>query len=297
MRDLRDFSVGEWARLLPLQHAFKQVRNDLVLHAYQRRPAAGEAAFIAQCAALSGTSIGLIVAFEQPWALDWLLAMARRNVRNCTLLVFDNSRRESARADIAAVCARHGAPYLALPSNRTRHVNRSHGMAMSWVYERIVRALEPETFGFLDHDLIPVVPLDMRERIGTQDCFGKLNDSRWSWQLWAGYCFYRHARVRALPMNFLYDFSRGLDTGGRNWPWLYRRLARDTLRFAASDYLELCLPATGERRTVEVVDERWLHIGGVSYNNNFAAKQAFIEGIAAALAEGTPWSALLPAQG
>jgi len=292
MRDLKNFTAVEWLKLTPLHHAIKQWRNDLMLLAYRHRQAVGEQTFLADCARLRGRNIALVIAFEQPWALDWLLAKSKQNLQDCTVLVFDNSLRREARAEIAAVCAKHGTPYLSLPSNRTLHVNRSHGLAMSWVFHRIVRAIEPATFAFLDHDLIPVLPMQLEERLGAQDCFGLINDSAWAWQLWAGYCLFRYAKVRDLPMNFLYDFSRGLDTGGRNWPWLYRHLEHHSLRFAENTLLTVANPVDGERREVQVVDGRWVHIGGISYNNNADAKRQFFENLASAIDQGKSWEAL-----
>jgi hypothetical protein len=289
MRSLRNFSAREWLQLLPLQHALKQIRNDAWLAAYQRRKPRELRSFLAQTRKLAGQDVLLVIAFEQPWALGWLLKMARRHLAGTTVLVFDNSRRADARASIEQVCREHGAPYLPLPLNRTRHVNRSHGMAMSWVYRNVVREIRPRLFGYIDHDLIPVAPLRVSDRTGSQPLYGLPVNSPWAWQLWAGYCLFRYADVAGKRLNFLYDFSQGLDTGGRNWHSLYRMQERGRLRFAPSQLVEVRDPVTGNAAQVQIIDDAWLHIGGISYNENFKSKSELCEHLAEAFDQGRSW--------
>jgi hypothetical protein len=287
MRQLHQFTPAEWLRLEPVSQGIKQVRNDLLLRHYLRARPPEVADFLRRQAGLRGRDIAIVIAFEQPWALDWLLGMARRNLPQLQVLVFDNSRDAAKRAEIAGVCGRHGAPCLGLPPYRTRHVNRSHGMAMSWIFHNVVQPLQPATFGYLDHDLIPVRPRPPQEVLAGQPVFGMVNaGNHGHWSLWAGYCFYRFDAVSGRPLNFLYDFSRGLDTGGRNWNPVYRGLQRASLRFAPQEFVQLRLPGGGEARKVELVDAGWIHVGGVSYNDNFATKFAFFDALKQALESG-----------
>jgi hypothetical protein len=290
MRNLHNFAAREWLQLLPLQHALKQLRNDVWLAAYERRQPEELQAFLQQARAFEGRNVLISVAFEQPWVLGWQLRMARRHLADATVLVLDNSRRPQARQDIERVCREQGAPYLALPPNPTRHVNRSHGMAMAWIYRNVVQQVKPRLFGFIDHDLIPLAEMSMAERISGQPCFGMPVESRWAWQLWAGYCMFDLQAVSDLPLNFLYDFSNGLDTGGRNWRPLYARLDKQRLRFGHSTVEEVCDPVTGEAAALQIVDDRWLHIGGISYNDNFSSKEELSRRLAAAFDEGLDWA-------
>ena len=293
MRDLSNFTAKEWLRLLPLQHALKQVRNDVFLAIYKKiRPKALQS-FLTETQKLKGKNIALIIAFEQPWALDWLLRMAQRNLIDATVLVFDNSRRAAARIDIERVCRDHGVPYLGLPANPTRHANRSHGMAMTWVFYNVVRAIQPRMFAFLDHDLIPVKKIALAERLAGQPFFGKVKVKEWGWHLWAGYCMYDFPFVAGLPLNFLYDFSQKLDTGGRNWNCLYRQYDRQQLRLAESEFMTVMDAITAEPRSVEVVDHSWFHISAIGYNDGFRSKRQFCERLALGLDQGKSWSDLL----
>jgi hypothetical protein len=292
LRDLKNFSAGEWLRFVPLEVAFKQARNDVRLAIYKKiRPKALDS-FLVGTERFRDRPVALVVAFEQPWALDWLLRMAQRNLADTTVLVFDNSRRDAARRDIERVCRNRGVPYLALPVNRTQHVNRSHGMAMTWIFHNVVRAIRPRLFAFIDHDLIPVRRTGLSERLADQPFYGKLRASAWAWQLWAGYCLFDFSTVAGLPMNFLYDFSQKLDTGGRNWDCLYRNYGRERLRFAGSRYVDVRDPVTGISQPMEIVDDRWLHIGSIGYNDNFRSKSEFCGNLAHAMDEGARWPQL-----
>ena len=287
MRELRHYRAGEWLRLRPAVEGARQWRNDLWLDRYTRRPAEDEARFLRSLGPLTGRTILAVIAFEQPLALEWLLRSLERLAGSAVPLVFDNSRDATRRAEIAALCARLGVGCLALPPQRTRHVNRSHGLAMTWVHRRILAPLQPAMFGFVDHDMILARPLDLTARLANQPCYGVLNEGRHGcWNLWAGYCFYRTRDLPDLPLNFLYDFSRGLDTGGRNWPGLYRRLDRRELAFAPRSDVSLTDPLSGTGRPVECVDGAWLHLGGAGYNDHFSRKQAFFAHLAERLASG-----------
>src|SRR2546428_30194 len=115
MRDLKEFSGTEWLRLTPLVHGFKQFRNDLVQAVFNRRHPAALDHFLHDAARFRDRDVLLVVAFEQPWVLDWLIRMARRHLKDAELLVFDNSRRPDARTGIERVCRERGVPCLAVP--------------------------------------------------------------------------------------------------------------------------------------------------------------------------------------
>jgi hypothetical protein len=294
MRDLGKFTAKEWLVLKPLGFALRHLRNKIWQSLYKKVRPKELAGFLDDARQFEGKNIALVIAFEQPWALDWLLRMSRRNLSDTTVLVFDNSRRASAKLEIERVCRANGAPYLALPANPTRHVNRSHGMAMTWVFHNVVRAIKPRLFAFLDHDLIPVERISLAERLGGQPFYGWLRVSPWNcWNLWAGYCVYNFSSVAEAPLDFLYDFSMKLDTGGRNWYCLYQKYDRTQLRLCGAEKATVRDPVTEESRSVQMVDHSWFHIGSISYNDNFRSKFEFCEHLAQALDQGTSWSALL----
>jgi hypothetical protein len=280
MRNPTEFSAFEWLKFLPVQHALKEIRNDAWLALYKKTRADKLDEFLEKNKYLENKNIVLVIAFELPWVLNWLLQKANKNVTDMTVLVFDNSRDPKKRIEIEQVCNTNGAPYLALPANPTRHVNRSHGLAMTWVYYNVVRLINPRIFGFIDHDLIPVRKVTIEDKLSDQPVYGLVNEGKLGfWSLWAGYCFFDHAQTKGKSINFLYDFSRDLDTGGRNWASLYRELNHQTLRCAVSENLSLKGPLVTNPRLVQFIDQNWLHIGGISYSDNSREDIEFFKGL------------------
>lgn len=289
MRDIDQYSISEFLSLTPVKHLLKQWRNDVVLRLYLQKEAESEAAFIEQYQLLSNKKVYVVIAFEQVQVLEWLLFMAQQHIRDATMMVFDNSIRGSCREAIKKLCQQQAVTYLALPLNLTRHVNRSHGMAMTWVYERIIKRIEPNIFCFLDHDMVPVAPVDLALSMKDQNLYGLPNVSDWGWNLWAGYSMFKYQDIQNHQVNFLYDFANGLDTGGRNWRYLYQQYPYESLRFAESKNVETVLQFNNANITVQIIDDQWMHIGGVSYNNNYASKADCIKVVMDALYNGMTW--------
>jgi len=275
MKSLSQFSILETLQLSPLWLFLKQLRNDVWLSWYKSKEALGEKDFLTQNQHLANKNILIVIAFEQPKVLEWLFEFANKNLVDFQLMIFDNSRTDPLRDAVKNVCIQYGVPYLGLPLNTSRHPNRSHGMAMTWVFERIIKKIKPSWFGYLDHDMVPIAPIGSAFIHSQQPFYGMLNSGHDCWNLWAGYCFFNYEKVKNLPLNFLYDFSMGLDTGGRNWHCMYKNYANQNVQFAPNVYQDVKVDQT--QATIQLVDGQWLHIGGVSYNNNLASKEAFYE--------------------
>jgi len=285
VRKLKDYSKQEFFRIKPLDHFLIEVCNDALQFGFCKWKPRLYDRFIKDAEHLKGKDIGLVVAYEQPWALDWLIRMAARNLKG-TLLVFDNSRSAEARVEIEKVCRGFGVPYLGLPPSPTKHPNRSHGMAMTYIFHNVVRVIQPKSFTFIDHDLIPMEEIELGGSLLDQPFYGLPNDSKWAWSLWAGYCAYDFSAVGKLPLNFLNDFSIGLDTGGRNWRPLYRKYDRWGLRFGTWHLAQIEDPLNGTPRPVDVIDGNWIHIGGAGYSSKFKETLDFYERLATAAEEG-----------
>ena len=178
----------DWFKFKPINFAFKQIRNDIWLEAYVSRKPVRLEEFLEQTQSLKGKSVIAIVAFEQPWALNWLLQMAKKNLRESSVLVFDNSRNSALRDEIEAVCIANNVLYFSLPENPTKHVNRSHGMAMSWIFDNVITTIKPKQFAFIDHDLIPVSHVDFSNALESQPFFGRRGGKMLDyWSLWKRY--------------------------------------------------------------------------------------------------------------
>jgi len=215
-----------------------------------------------------------VVAFNTPWVIDALTKGWQTYSSGMQLVVVDNSNSAAARQSIEKVCKTRGVPYFGLPGNPERNPGRSHGISMNWIYYNIVRPLKPEAFGFLDHDCLPIAPLDFSARMGGKTAYGLkwLSESNYmftraaddqGWFLWAGFCFFRFRDVDGLPLDFRGNGRIGLDTGGGNWEPIYSRLSPEHFEFAEEDGLHLHLGQV--EATYEILDRAMLHVGGASY--------------------------------
>jgi hypothetical protein len=165
---------------------------------------------------------------------------------------------------------------------------------MQWVFRNIVRRIQPKRFGYIDHDLIPIRSVSIEELAGDQSFYGLLRpryenrvDKR-AWSLWAGYCVFDYRAVSGLPLNFLYDFSIGLDTGGQNYHVLYKNYDKNKIRFATAINMSSRLPG-GLGNKLQVFDGCWYHIGSIGYNNNFDSKAILCKAIADAFEKDSCW--------
>ena len=200
MRDLAKYSTGDWLRLRPFVERGKQLRYDFVLQKFLKIKPAGMEEFLAANARLKGKNIVCVIGFEQPELLSFSLKLAARHLTDATVIILDNSRRKESRAQIENVCRTHGAPYLGLPENPSRHPNRNHGMAMTWIWHNVVKPLQPGIAGFIDHDVIPTKRVELKQLLAGQPLYGVPNVSRFGWSLWAGFCFYDFVQVGAVPL-------------------------------------------------------------------------------------------------
>lgn len=299
MRELYRYSSKDWLRFKPIIYWVRGLRNRIFLYWYVGNIPKEYNDFMGKNHHLKGKNIIIAISFEQPWVIRWLGEAAQKNILDAELIIFDNSMKLSSRASIRQACEDIGIPYFGLPKNPTSHVNRSHSLAMQWIYENFIVKIKPEIFAFIDHDLIPIKHVEIGRKINNQDFYGLLrpggeneHDPR-AWSLWAGYCIFKYNSVMNTHMNFMYDFSRGLDTGGGNYETLYRHYEKNQLKFPAVYDVQLNIEPFGIVSEIQQVDEEWYHIGSVGYNENMQSKEEYVKSIANTLANGSSWDDLV----
>jgi hypothetical protein len=263
MRPEFDYSGADWLRGKPLLDGFKLRRNELISSGFrQKRPTSLET-FLADNADRVRSQVTIAIAFNTPWVIDLLLRTTRLHLKG-PLVIVDNSRDAAARLAIETMCRDRDVPYIGLPSNPERHPCRSHGIAMNWVYYNLISAWKPGLFGYLDHDLFPLAAIDPAERLAGRAAYGKPNESRWGWNLWAGYCFFDRRKIERFRPDFNHDVPRHLDTGGRNWMRIYRHLAEGEYGFSEIEQIPVDAVQDGERLRIQSLDGA-LHVGGASF--------------------------------
>jgi hypothetical protein len=211
----------------------------------------------------------ITIAFNNVQTLQRQIHFIQKYIRgHYNYIVADNSTDKAASVAIETLCAQHKIAYIRLPKNYLTHTlsgSYSHGAALNWAYRRIIRKRQAHCFGFLDHDLFPIRPIDPTAALQRQPLYGWKIQRGNCWYLWAGFCFFRSSFVQNRKMDFLPAKPHNiyLDTGGGNWYAIYSQLNEITLTTAAYRY-EL-IDKTENRddhwadNMVEYFDETWLH--------------------------------------
>ncbi|MGU3496951.1 hypothetical protein ACLBXM_23155 [Xanthobacteraceae bacterium A53D] len=282
MRALKDYSPREWLAAAPLVHGLRRGRNVLVDRIYRGRTADGQTALIERlkAEARQAPAMAFTIAFNLPEAVALLADGMARFAPGIPLVVCDNSSRPEARAAIAALCAERGLFYCPLPPSPFKggkNGSRSHGVALNWVWQVLIRPVAPKVFALLDHDLVPLAPVDLPALVAGQPAYGMVrHGTRFGgWYLWPGYSVFDFAAVKALPLDFGTDTPLTLDTGGQNWGVLYRRQDLSAQQQATTRTAWIVDPETGTREPYLLADA-WLHVGGAGHRGGGAAALATV---------------------
>ena len=271
MKPVIAYTDDDWLHLRPLTHFIKTLRYRVVDRRYLRRPApTGDLAALRRL--IRGKKLLITVAFSDPQAIDWQARLVHRHVPHALHLIADNSPDDASANAISAFAAQHGVPYLRLPANPWHKGSRSHGIALNWLWQNLLRPGEPEMFGFLDHDIFPTAPDDPFTALGTQDFYGVVRPAGACWFLWAGFSFFRFGRVRDKKLDFGQDWFNGLDTGGGNWRSLYRFVDRASVREAATTFVPFKPGITVADGPIQWVGP-WLHEIGMMGREDLAREK------------------------
>jgi hypothetical protein len=228
---LSEYAWPDLLRLQPLVHACKSARYAIIDRRYlaTRLP---DDLLVPVRRAVQGKDVLITIAFNDPDLIDWQLRLCFKFLPPRLHLIADNSNDAGAASNISKIAAAHGAFYLKLPDNpwtSKGNGSRSHGAAMNFIWQHVVRPGAPRAFGFLDHDLFPTAPDDPFALLNQHDWYGDFRFANVRWFLWAGYCFFRFDAVRGQPLDFGLDWFAGLDTGGANFEVLYKNFDRSRL--------------------------------------------------------------------
>lgn len=173
-------------------------------------------------------------------------------------LIADNSSAPAAQEQICTLCRQQGVSYLRLPPDP--HLGQSgsdsHGRAMNWVWEQVLRPRGADFFGFLDHDIYPIRETSLMARLHAQPFWGHLQERGERWYLWPGLCFFARSAVAGRRLNFLP--IPGLDTGGGNWPVLYANRATTGFEFPVRELRPLREGDCIQADCYEMLGD-WLH--------------------------------------
>lgn len=200
--------------------------------------------------------------------------------------VADNSSDRAARRSLRELCRARGIPYVGLPRSpfTGRDPSRSHAEALNFVARHLAGAVGAEVVGFLDHDVFPMRPTSVVERMGPAVAYGRPQERAGTPYLWPGLLF---LRVNAVDLRRC-DFHpwQGGDTGAGLYPLVYRGLRPEQMTLTTSE----SHPLRGDGTERYEIFDDWVHTMNASYWKPVAPKEDIVVDLLAriAIAEGRP---------
>lgn len=207
----------------------------------------------------------ITVAFNNAELIRLQHKFVEKNVRDPhQQIIVDNSTRPEVRKEIFDFCKENGLTYFGMPKNLLNKVggSYSHAMTMNYTFRRLISNRQPYAFGQIDHDLFPIRPLSILDKLESQPVYGPLRDRGNEWYLSAIMSFFRFDFVQNKKVDFMpvTPTTTYLDSGGGNWYDIYSRLDKQRLIFP-----DECIEALREggdrhRDSLEYFDgKNWLH--------------------------------------
>ncbi|MGQ3674851.1 hypothetical protein ACT6QH_05050 [Xanthobacter sp. TB0139] len=266
-------SLGGLVASVPGLHWLNHARYMVLDRAYWAVSAPGQAEMVAQLQARRERPLALTIAYNVPEAVDFLAEAMARCAPDTPFLICDNSSEPEARAALSEIAKQRGVLYLSLPQAPFVRVRsaRSHAAAANWVFHNIIRKVRPRTFAFLDHDLIPLAPVDFSALVAHQPAYGLYRPSARTdaWYLWPGFAVFDRA-IAGKSLDFGPDRLLATDTGGRNWYALYRHMNRKEMAWPKVRTVRVPQP-DGSYSEPKMLVNGWLHVGGASYRGGVTA--------------------------
>ncbi len=213
------------------------------------------------------------IAFNNPMVIEHQICLVRKYVQgNYNYIVADNSTDKAASQQIKLLCQNANVPYIRLPKNRLGIISASysHAASLNWVYKKIIKPNRPTYFGFIDHDLFPIRPFCIEEKLKTSPLYGKVVTRENLWYLWAGLCFFRFDTIENKNVDFLPTTIEKiyLDSGGGNWNEIYSEFDSTQLPPCEVRLEKLRDGDDYHSDFVQYIDDCWIHlINGSNWAN------------------------------
>lgn len=206
------------------------------------------------------------VAFNNAHLIELQHKFQKRFIRDdYSQIVVDNSTNVEESRKIESYCQEHGIAYLRMPKNWLNRVgpSYSHAGALNFVWHHVIQRRRPSYFGILDHDLFPIKPVSLVEKMKDQPIYGALVEREpVCWYMHASLSFFRYQAIVKRGLDFMPVNPMGvyLDTGGGNWYRLYKYL--DKHKVPVQERVMEPLREGGDWHSdmIQYIDDRtWLH--------------------------------------
>ena len=189
---------------------------------------------------LSTKVVLFTIAFNNPWYLYKQSKLVRKNIIDPHLHVVVDNSFGNYHARNKEIALRFDNVYVQLPQNPYSTVSgsASHGLALNWCVRNIIRHVDCDVVGFIDHDNFPYARHSIIDAMGLKTALGVLQTRSEKWYLWPGFMFYRREIFEKYAMGFLP--IPGLDTGGEAYEKCFSKMNKSSVLFATQAYEKLC---------------------------------------------------------
>lgn len=216
----------------------------------------------------------ITVSFNNTHVLQHQINKIKQNLRDTdfTHIIADNSDIAEKRKEIRSICKENRLIYVGIPKSPSKFImagSKSHSAALNWIYYHIILKRKPQRFGFLDHDIYPLKPVSISDKMKNQPIYGKKSVRKDYWYLWPGFAFFDSIILKDLKV----DFSPAkvndtyLDTGGALWYPLFSQLNDTDYVFAKDRIVPLNKLGYKYDEEVEFIDNVWFHSVNASFWN------------------------------
>jgi hypothetical protein len=228
----------------------------------------------------------ITIAFNNTYVLESQIKKIKKNVldKNYTHIIADNSSDFSRRKEIKNICEKEKIAYISLPSTKKSVMffnSESHAIALNWMYYNLIRKRSPRWFGCLDHDIYPLKPISIQDKLWNQSFYGRKDVRGHVWYLWPGFAFFELSSLDSVDVNFFPSKSENvyLDTGGAMWHVYFKNLNEIDYSFAKNIRVSLNQLGSEFNEDVEFIDDIWFHSMNGSFWRNVPDYKSAIEDI------------------
>jgi hypothetical protein len=181
----------------------------------------------------------ITVAFNNAQLIRQQIRLVKKYItdKSYTHIIADNSSDLNQRQIIRKLCEDEAIAYISLPKQWFNQIIRkpsySHGASLNWLYYNVIKLRQPAFFAFIDHDIFPIHNYSFTKHFDEQTFYGEIKEQSLYWYLWAGFCCYKFSDVQQIKLDFFPHVIKGvyLDTGGANYPVLYKHYDKNSTRF------------------------------------------------------------------
>ena len=151
----------------------------------------------------------IVVAFNEPELilLQWNF-MKKFCKDDYEYFVIDNSNESDSAENIFSFCKKNKINYIRLPKNPGYDGSISHGLALNWTYNNLIKIFHPISFGIMDSDFFPTKSFSIKPYLEINNEWGIVTNRRFFklftvWYLWVGCAFFKSEKFRNKDPNFV----------------------------------------------------------------------------------------------